>query len=125
MKSFHHPICYYNEHYFDAEGDVDTSDATRQNSIDDDAEPLSSISNSSLQPEGKDRSHSFGIRRTLDTLFTSLSKSGIRKAAEKRKTFDFESSSTDTDNVPPNRHHVAVFRPAPPVPSQKFSRANR
>lgn len=84
---------------------------------------MNCIGASNSQPEGKERSHSSGLRRTLDSLFTSLSKSGIRKAAEKRKTLDLESSSTDTDNVPSNR--PIVSRPAPAVPNQKFNRTNR
>lgn len=86
---------------------------------------MNSISASNSAVDVKERSHSFGLRRTLDTLFTSFSKSGIRKAAEKRKTLDFESSSTDTDNIGPSRPHVSVCRPAPPVPNPKFSRGDR
>ncbi len=107
-------------------GDVDTSDATRQNSVDDEIETLDSIGAANTTTDGKERRNSFGLRRTLDTLFTSLSKSGIRKAAEKRKTLDFESSSTDTDNVPASRSHIYISRPAPALPSsQKFNRGDR
>lgn len=108
-------------------GDVDTSDATRQNSVDDEIETSQTMGNGSASVDGKERRNSFGLRRTLDTLFTSLSnKSGIRKAAEKRKTLDFDSSSTDTDSITAApRSHIFISRPAPPLPSHKFNRGDR
>ncbi|XP_057365372.1 FYVE, RhoGEF and PH domain-containing protein 5-like [Daphnia carinata] len=108
-------------------GDVDTSDATRQNSVDDEIETAQMTGNASTSVDGKERRNSFGLRRTLDTLFTSLSnKSGIRKAAEKRKTLDFDSSSTDTDSITAApRPHIFISRPAPPQPSHKFNRGDR
>ena len=92
--------------------------------MDDEIETLDGAG-AAIVKDGKERRNSFGLRRTLDTIFTSLSKSGIRKAAEKRKTLDFESSSTDTDNVPAPRSHIFISRPAPALPSQKFNRGDR
>jgi hypothetical protein len=112
---------------FFVQGDIDTSDATRQNSVDDEVETSHNVGAANLTIDGKERRNSFGLRRTLDTLFTSLSsKSGVRKAAEKRKTLDFDSSSTDTDNVVgTSRPQVFVSRPEPPLPSHKFNRGDR
>lgn len=100
-------------------GDVDTSDATRQNSVEDD-------SNSASVDASDKKDQPFGFRRTLDSIFGSFGKSNlIRKGAEKRKTNDRDSSSTDTDPIQGARPHLCVSRTAPLPPGQKFNRVDR
>ncbi len=107
------------------QGDVDTSDATRQNSVEEDS------NSASMDPVSKEKSPSiFGFRRTLDFLSGSLGKSSASKKTEKRKTLDLEnennSSSTDTDQLQrQQRPHLCLTRTAPSAPEQKFSRVSR
>ena len=84
-------------HFTGITGDVDTSDANRQSSVDDDTDAVSSRG----AKAGKQQQQSQGgFGRTLNSLFSSLSKSGARKAAEKRKTLQLDSpSSTDTERT--------------------------
>ena len=81
--------------------DVDSSDANRQNSIEE--EPKMS-----------------GIRRTLDNFF------GLSKSKPNRKSPETESSSTDAEQqkLPTAKAKLRVTRTAPTIPRQRFSRAD-
>lgn len=111
-------------------GDIDTSDATRQDSVEEDS---SSAPVDASSKENQGSQVAVGFRRTLDNLFGSLGKAaGARKGNEKRRTLDLEtndnSSSTDTDQQQRQqvlRPHLCATRTAPSIPGQKFNRVAR
>ena len=86
--------------------DVDTSDVTRQNSVEggeEEEEPKSPMVS--------------GLRRTLDHLF------GLNKSKTSRKSPETENSSTDAEQ--PVKSKLQVARTAPPIPQQRFNQVAR
>ena len=105
-------------------GDVDTSDATRQNSIEEEASIGSSCGEVETAENRDNKSQMSGFRRTFENFFGSLGKS----SAIKPKVVEGpESSSTDAEQQKPAvKAHLCVSRTAPPVPQQqRFNRVAR
>ena len=105
-------------------GDVDTSDVTRQNSVEEETSIGSSSGEAAAAETRDNKSQMSGFRRTFGNLFGSLGKSSAVKSKVAEGT---ESSSTDAEQQKPAvKAHLCVSRTAPPIPAQQHQqRFNR